>query len=103
MHGKYVAPSIHRRCLQDWMGVFRDRSIDLVSQHSYLEHFAKIGRLNFIVIIPLGTAVYLIAKHLKYYMLQFDPNRICFILGTISIVLRSLGIVQLLPSHKDNH
>lgn len=56
------------------MGVFTDRSIDLISQHSYLEVFAKIGRLNFILITPLGAAVYLIAKHLKYYMLRFDLN-----------------------------
>lgn len=83
------------------MGVFRDRSIDLISQHSYLEVFAKIGRLNFVVIIPLGAAVYLIAKHLKYYMLHFDLNRKCFM--WVSPVLRSLGIVQRLPSRKDNH
>lgn len=39
------------------MGVFRDISIDLISQHSYLEVLAKIGRLNFILIIALGAAV----------------------------------------------
>lgn len=39
------------------MGVFGDRSIDLKSQHSYLEVLAVIGRLNFILIIPLGDAV----------------------------------------------
>lgn len=79
LHGKYITLSNHRRCLRDWMGVFRDRGIDLISQHSYLEDSAKIGRLNFIVIVPLGSAVYLIAKHLKYYMLQFDLNRLFYI------------------------
>lgn len=58
LHKKYIASSISSRgCLWDWMGVFGDRSIDLKSQHSYLEVLAVIGRLNFILIIPLGDAV----------------------------------------------
>lgn len=58
LHKKYIASSISSRgCLRDWMGVFGDRSIDLKSQHSYLEVLPVIGRLNFILIIPLGDAV----------------------------------------------
>lgn len=58
LHKKCIASSISSRgCLWDWMGVFGDRSIDLKSQHSYLEVLAVIGRLNFILIIPLGDAV----------------------------------------------
>ena len=63
------------------MGVFRDISIDLISQHSYLE-VLTIGRLNFILIMPLGAAV-CIAKHLRYYTARFDLNKLCSISGTL--------------------
>lgn len=65
------------------MGVFRDISIDLISQHSYLEVLTKIGRLNFILIMPLGAAV-CIAKHLRYHTARFDLNKLCSISGTLS-------------------
>lgn len=65
------------------MGVFRDISIDLISQHSYLEVLTKIARLNFILIMLLGAAV-CIAKHLRYYTARFDLNKLCSISGTLS-------------------